>query len=180
MMNNILYWIIMMMGISLVLTQSVVSASVNLSSPINSSSFEENLKSKIQNLISNALNDTDNITNSSFISNGSNHSSSNIIVSNNKVMSTVNSNNGTSSSINDQVKTINGECSSIKVGGNGNDTIASAGNCNDEITGGRGADKFTCGEGNDTIKDFNPNEGDVIFDKQNCETVLKNGDSEYK
>jgi Ca2+-binding RTX toxin-like protein len=91
-------------------------------------------------------------------------------------MSTVNSNgsdSSSSSSIKDQVKTINGICSSIKVGGNGNDTIASSGECNDEMTGGSGADKFSCGEGNDTIKDFNPKEGDVILDKQNCETILE-------
>ena len=172
---NALYSIIMMVGISLISTSSFVNASVNQSGSINSSSFGDNLKSKIQNLISNALNDTDSLMNSSFITNGSNHSSSNIIISKNRVMSTVNSSSGedsSSSSIKDQVKTINGVCSSNKVGGNGNDTIASSGKCNDEMTGGPGADKFTCGEGDDTIKDFNPKEGDVILDKQNCEIVL--------
>ena len=173
-----------MFVISLISAPAFVAASVNQSSSVNSSSFEDKLKSKIQNFVSNVLNDTDNIMNSSFInsgnimnssfmSNGSNHSSSNVIISSNRVMSTVNTNDSdsSSSSIKDQIKTINGVCSSIKVGGNGNDTIASLGNCNDEMTGGPGADKFTCGEGNDTIKDFNPKEGDVILDKQNCETV---------
>ena len=72
-----------------------------------------------------------------------------------------------------KVTTINGVCNSIKVGGNGNDTLLSSGNCNDELTGGLGADKFTCGEGNDTIKDYNPKEGDVILDRQNCEKYYK-------
>lgn len=86
----------------------------------------------------------------------------------------MNSNNGGNgnSIIKDQVTSINGVCSSIKIGGNGNDTLASSGNCNDELTGGAGADKFTCGEGNDTIKDYNEEEGDLILDRQNCEIIL--------
>jgi hypothetical protein len=32
-----------------------------------------------------------------------------------------------------------------------------------------GADKFTCGEGNDSIRDYGSKEGDVILDRQNCE-----------
>ena len=84
------------------------------------------------------------------------------------------SNNGSegNSLVKDKVTTINGVCNSEKVAGSGNDTLFSSGNCNDELTGGPGADKFTCGEGNDTIEDFNPKEGDVILDEQNCETVL--------
>ena len=135
----------------------------------------KSLRSSINNLISNALNDTDNTLNSSFLTNASNLTSSNIIISNNKVISTVNSNGSGSSSrsiIKDQVKTINGVCTSIKVGGNGNDTLYSSGSCNDELTGGVGADKFTCGEGLDTVKDYNPTEGDIILDKQNCEKIL--------
>ena len=103
-------------------------------------------------------------------------SSSQFIISKNKVTSTVNSNGSDSSSsssvIKNQVKTINGVCTSTKVGGNGNDTLASSGNCDDELTGGAGADKFTCGEGNDTIRDYNSKEGDVILDRQNCEKIL--------
>lgn len=90
-------------------------------------------------------------------------------------MSTVNgngSNDITSSITENQVKTINGVCTSTKVGGNGNDTLASSGKCNDDLTGGSGADKFMCGEGNDTVKDYNPKEGDIILDKQNCEKIL--------
>jgi len=183
-MNAFLYPITTVVVLSLILAPAFVAASVNQSKLINSSSFEDNLKSKIQNFVSNVLNDTDNIMNSSFINsgnimnsssttNGSNHSSNNIIISSNRVMSTINTNDSgsSSSSIKDQVKTINGVCSSIKVGGNGNETISSSGTCDDEMTGGPGADKFTCCEGNDTIKDFNPKEGDVILDSQNCETV---------
>ena len=170
---------IMVLATSLTLSPSFVSASDNQLMSVNSSistDFGDNLKSKIQDLISNSLNDTDKIINSSsLLGNGSNMSSSQVIISKNKVTS-VNSNTADSSSsssrIMDQVKTINGVCTSIKVGGNGNDTLYSSGNCNDELTGGLGADNFTCGEGNDTIKDYNPEEGDVISDRQNCEKIL--------
>ena len=82
------------------------------------------------------------------------------------------SDSSSSSIIKDQVKTINGVCTSTKVGGNGNDTLISSGDCNDELTGGPGADKFMCGEGNDTIRDYNSKEGDTLLDKQNCEKIL--------
>jgi hypothetical protein len=135
--------------------------------------FTTELKSKIDNLISNARNDTGNILNSSFIANGSNLTSSNIIMSNNKVTSIINSSDSSSSSIiKDHVKTINGVCTSTKVGGNGNDTLSSLGNCHDELTGGPGADKFMCGEGNDVVRDYNSEEGDILLDKQNCEKIL--------
>lgn len=134
--------------------------------------FSKNLKSKINNLISDALNDTSN--SSTILSNESNLTSSQLIISNNKVLSnTISNSSGDGNSvIKNQVTTINGVCSSTKVGGNGNDTLASSGNCNDELTGGSGADKFMCGEGNDTIRDYNSKEGDVILDRQNCEKVL--------
>lgn len=175
----LLHAIILMLSISSILTSSFVTVSATQSNSIDlsvSTGFGDDLKSRIQDLFSDALNDTDSITNSStLINNLSNLSSSNFVISKNKVTSIINSNDSDSSSsssiIKDQVKTINGVCSSIKVGGNGNDTIASTGNCNDEMTGGPGADKFTCSEGDDTIKDFNPKEGDVILDKQNCEKV---------
>jgi Ca2+-binding RTX toxin-like protein len=83
-----------------------------------------------------------------------------------------NGSTGSSSLVKDKVTTINGVCNSEKVAGNGNDTLFSAGNCNDVLTGGPGADKFTCGEGNDTIKDYNPKEGDTILDQDNCERIL--------
>lgn len=136
--------------------------------------FANNLKSKIQNQISDALSDTSNIMNSSFQSNGSNLTSSQVLISKNRLMSTMNSNGSSdgNSTIIDKVTTINGICSSVKVGGNGNDTLASAGNCNDELMGGKGGDKFTCSEGNDTIRDYKSEEGDVILDQQNCENIL--------
>lgn len=138
--------------------------------------FGKDLKLKINNMISNYLNETGNILNSSSFTNQSNLSSSSIIISNNKVISSVNNNGSsstsTSSTIKDQVKTVNGVCTSTKIGGNGNDTLASYGSCNDELTGGSGADKFMCGGGNDTITDYNSKEGDSILDKQNCEKIL--------
>lgn len=170
-----------MLAIFSILTSSFVTVFANQSNSINSSvstDFSDNLKSKIQNLISGALNDTGNIINSSsLLSDGSNLSSSQVVISKNKVMSSISSNGtsaeGSSSSIiKDQVKTINGVCFSTKVGGDGNDILASSGNCDDEFTGGLGADKFTCGEGEDTIRDYNEEEGDVILDRQNCKIIL--------
>jgi len=112
---------------------------------------------------------------SSILINGSNHTSSQVVISNNKVLSNVSSdtnNTNGNSIIKNQVRIINGVCSSEKIGGNGNDTFSSSGNCNDQLIGGPGADKFTCGGGNDTIRDYNPKEGDIILDRQNCEIVL--------
>jgi Ca2+-binding RTX toxin-like protein len=175
-----LYALIMMLVIFSILSLSSVTIFANQSNSVNSSpistGFSDNLKSKIRDLIADAINDTDNIINSTtLLSNGSNLSASNIIISKNKVTSTVNSNDsdsGSSSVIKDQVTTIDGVCSSIKMGGNGNDTLSSSGKCNDELTGGSGADKFTCGEGNDTVRDYNSKEGDILLDKQNCEKIL--------
>jgi Ca2+-binding RTX toxin-like protein len=167
--------IIIALSIIAILTTSFVSVSaieLNFTGDT-TNNFTKNLKSKIDNIISNALNDTDSMLNSSFITNGSNLTSNNVIISNNKVASIVSSNgsDGSSSIIKDQVKTINGVCSSIKVGGNGNDMLASSGKCNDELTGGLGADKFMCGDGNDIVKDYNSKEGDIILDRQNCEKI---------
>lgn len=178
-MTALLHAIILTLSILSILTSSFVTVSASQSNSKDlsvSTGFGEDLKSRIQGLLSDALNDTDNITNSStLLSNLSNLSSSNILISKNKITSIINSNdsdsNSSSSIIKDQVNTINGVCNSIKVGGNGNDTLASTGNCNDEFTGGAGADKFMCGEGNDTVKDYNSKEGDVILDKQNCEKI---------
>lgn len=163
-------------GIFVVLATLLVSVSatkLNLTDDI-TTNFTTNLKSRISDLMSEALNDTGNLLNSSILlSNNSNLSSNQITISNSQVISTMNSNSsGSNSLIRDKVTTINGVCNSEKVAGNGNDTLFSAGNCNDVLTGGPGADKFTCGEGNDTIKDYNPKEGDTILDKDNCERIL--------
>jgi hypothetical protein len=132
-------------------------------------------KRKKKYVVANALNDTNNVLNSSVLTNESNQTS-NVIVSKNKVKSTMRSNSSgtadSSSIIKDKVTTKNAVCNSEKICGTGNDILYSFGNCNDLLTGGPSADKFTCGEGNDTIKDYNPEEGDVILDQANCETVL--------
>ena len=159
------------------LTSSFLPVLANQSSSINSSSttkFSDNLEARIQNLISNALNDSGTLLNSSSgIFNDSNLSSNQMIISSNKIMSSISNNStGSSSLVKDKVTTINGVCNSEKVAGDGNDTLFSAGNCNDVLTGGPGADKFTCGEGNDTINDYNPKEGDTILDQENCEKIL--------
>jgi Ca2+-binding RTX toxin-like protein len=151
---------------------SVSATELNLSDA-RTSNFTKNLKSKINDLVSSALSDTENFANSSILlSNNSNLSSNQIVISNNKIVSTMSSNGSDNNSlIKDKVTTINGVCNSEKVAGAGNDTLLSMGQCNDQLTGGPGADKFQCGEGNDTIKDFNPKDGDIILDRQNCEKV---------
>jgi Ca2+-binding RTX toxin-like protein len=168
--------IIIGLSILAILTVSLVSVSaseLNFADNI-TSNFTKNLKSKINDLMSGALNDTENFVNSSILlSNNSNLSSNQIVISNSKVISTMNTNgSGSNSLIKDKITTINGVCNSEKVGSDGNDTLLSMGDCNDQLTGGSGADNFQCGEGNDTIKDYNPKEGDTILDQQNCETIL--------
>lgn len=168
--------IIIGLGILSIFTFAFVKALATESNPINArEDFSTDSKSKLRDLFSYSINNTDNILKSSIKTNESNQTSSNSIISKSIFTSTLNNNDSGSSNsssiIKDQIKTINGVCTSTKVGGNGNDTLASTGNCNDELTGGDGADKFMCGEGNDMIKDFNPKEGDVILDGQNCEKI---------
>lgn len=139
--------------------------------------FVGNLNDKINELVSNALNDTGSILNSSntMLTNASNLTSNQIVVSNNKVSSFASNSNssaGTDSIIKNQISTVNGVCTANAVGGAGNDTLASSGVCNDQLTGGPGADRFICGEGSDTVRDFSSEEGDVIVDPQNCETTI--------
>jgi hypothetical protein len=158
-------------GSSLASSKLVISKSNILS---NTTSNTNGTKSLIKYQLTNPFKDSSSFSNSSIQGNGSNLTSSQIIISKNKIMSTMSSNgsSGDGSIIKDRVTTVNGVCNSIKIGGNSNDTLFSAGNCNDELTGGKGADKFTCGDGNDTIKDYNPKEGDIIVDRQNCEKIL--------
>ena len=139
--------------------------------------FTSHLNDKIDEIVSNALNETGSILNSSntMLSNGSNLTSNQIIVSNNEVSSFASNSNsrvGADSVIKNQISTVNGVCTANAVGGAGNDTLASSGVCNDQLTGGPGADKFICGEGSDTVRDFSSEEGDVIVDPQNCETTI--------
>ena len=139
--------------------------------------FTSNLNDRIDELVSNALNDTSSILNSTnaVVSNASNLTSSQIVVSNNNVSSFVSNSNssaGAGSIIKNQISTVNGVCTANAVGGAGNDTLASGGVCNDQLTGGPGADKFICGEGSDTVRDFSAEEGDIIVDPQNCEKTI--------
>ncbi len=56
----------------------------------------------------------------------------------------------------------------LLVGGNGNDHLA-AGSGDDVLYGGPGSNYFDCGDGIDTVVDYNPSQGDVITN--NCEIV---------
>ena len=139
--------------------------------------FTSNLNDRINELVSNALNDTSSILNSTnaVVSNASNLTSSQMVVSNNNVSSFVSNSNssaGADSIIKNQISTVNGVCTANAVGGAGNDTLASGGVCDDQLTGGPGADKFICGEGSDTVRDFSAEEGDIIVDPQNCEKTI--------
>jgi Ca2+-binding RTX toxin-like protein len=131
----------------------------------------ENFTEKVEKIVSDAVNDTKGAlsSTSAIVSNGSNLSSSQIIISNNQ---SVSASAGEGSLILNQIKNENGVCTATKIGGSGNDTLSSQGVCNDQLTGGLGADKFVCGQGTDTLRDFSPEEGDTIIDRQNCETLL--------
>ena len=178
-MNAILYTSIIAVAMLLIfnfnLHMPIFAIELNLTDSM-TNDFAKNLKSEINKMVASALNDSSNVLNSSLLTNESNQSSNNVIVSQNTVQSFMRSNassgNHSSSIIKNKVTTTNGVCNSDKVGGNGNDTLYSSGNCNDMLTGGLGADKFMCGEGNDTIRDYNSKEGDVILDRQNCEEIL--------
>lgn len=131
--------------------------------------YTDNLNTEIDKLVKNTINDTTtNVLNSTnaALSNGSKVSSSQIITSNNQTSA-----NGGAVILN-QIENKNGECNSTTVGGPGNDTLSSKGVCNDQLSGGPGADKFICGEGTDTIRDYNPDEGDTITDAKNCEKII--------
>ena len=146
----------------------IVRASLNLDSI---DELTENLNTGIEKIVSEAVNNSKNALNTSsvILSNGSNVSSSQIIISNNQ---SVSASAGEGSLILNQIKNENGVCTATKIGGAANDTLSSQGVCDDQLTGGLGADRFTCGQGNDTIRDYSPEEGDIIIDRQNCETVL--------
>jgi hypothetical protein len=133
--------------------------------------FTESINAEVEEIVSDALNNTKSALKSSsaILSDASNVSSSQIIISNNHSVST---SAGQGSLILNQIENKNGVCTATKIGGPGNDTLSSEGPCNDQLTGGLGADKFTCGQGTDTIRDYSPDEGDRIIDRQNCEMVL--------
>ena len=168
--------ILVVLSITMPFFGNVLAAELNSIGEI-TNDFTSNLNDRINELVSNALNETNSILNTSntMLSNASNLTSNQIVVSNNKVSSFAsNSNNsaGADSVIKNQISTVNGVCTSNAVGGAGNDTLASSGVCNDQLTGGPGADKFICGEGSDTVRDFSSEEGDIIADPHNCEKTI--------
>jgi hypothetical protein len=134
--------------------------------------FTRNLQNNISNKLSDVLNyriDGLNInyqgaiSSNIFNSNATNNASS---------MQTIQSSNDGNGIVSSQTSIINGVCTNTLIGGDGNNTLSSSGNCNDHFTGAKGADTFICGGGRDVIRDYNPNEGDIIVDKGNCETVI--------
>jgi hypothetical protein len=149
------------------------SDSDSLSSAIKN--FTQNLEDEIGQYVSEAIS----ASNSSLVNltspgqpNGSNILSSQVVTSNNNsVVSFTNSTGGNGSVITNQITNRNGVCTSNIVGGLFNETLSSNGICNDQLTGGGGGDRFICGEGTDTIRDFNADEGDIIVDPKNCETT---------
>jgi Ca2+-binding RTX toxin-like protein len=135
--------------------------------------FTRNLQNNISDKISNVLNyriDGLNINYQGAISSSifNNSNSASTISSMQTIQSSENS-DGIESS---QTSIINGVCNNTIIGGDGNNTLSSSGNCNDHFSGGKGADTFICGGGTDMIRDYNPNEGDILVDKENCETIL--------
>jgi hypothetical protein len=127
--------------------------------------FTKSLSDEIKDMVpTSSINSSINSTGNVISSTASNTTSSQIVVSKN--------NNTTGGIISNQVINKNGVCSSYMVGGPGNDTLSSNGVCDDQLIGGLGADKFVCGQGTDTVRDFNPEEGDIIIDPQNCETIM--------
>jgi hypothetical protein len=87
-------------------------------------------------------------------------------------MQTIQSSKDSDGIVSSQSSIINGVCTNTLIGGDGNNTLSSSGDCDDQFTGGKGADTFSCGVGMDIIRDYNPDDGDVIVDKANCETIL--------
>jgi hypothetical protein len=150
----------------------IARASLNLDSIDElTENLTEDLNAEIEKIVTEAVNNSESALNTSsvILSNSSNVSSSQIIISNNQ---SVSASAGEGSLILNQIKNENGVCTATKIGGAANDTLSSQGMCNDQLTGGLGADKFSCGQGNDTIRDYSPDERDVIIDRQSCETVL--------
>ena len=136
------------------------------------SNFTRNLQNNISNKLSDVLNykiDGLNInyqgaiSSNIFNSNATNNASS---------MQSIQSSNDGSGIVSSQTSIINGVCNNTLIGGDGNNTLSSSGNCNDHFNGGKGSDTFICGGGTDVIRDYNPNEGDILVDKGNCETVI--------
>jgi hypothetical protein len=139
--------------------------------------FTRDLETEISDSISSSLNNTDNmastqvITSNLFNGNVDNNFSSQTVT---KSSNNGGGNGGISIGLTGSVNiNSNGICTNTLIGGDSSDVMSSTGNCDDQLTGGNAADKFICGAGKDVIKDYNAKEGDIILDKQNCETILK-------
>src|ERR687897_3271123 len=128
--------------------------------------FTRNLQNSISDKVSNVLNyriEGLNINYQGAIS--GNILNNNNATNNTSSMQTIQSSNGGSGIVSSQTSIINGVCNNTLIGGDGNNTLSSSGNCNDHFNGGKGADTFICGGGTDVIRDYNPNEGDILVDK---------------
>jgi Ca2+-binding RTX toxin-like protein len=134
--------------------------------------FTRNLQNSILNKLHDVLNyriDGLNINYQGAISSSiSNNNATNNISS----MQTIQSSKDSDGIVSSQISIINGVCTNTLIGGDGNNTLSSSGSCNDQFTGGKGADTFICGAGTDMIRDYNPDEGDITVDGENCETIL--------
>lgn len=178
--------LIKLAGIAIVLAMIFASTSLSHTSLASKSESEESLSEAIKNFtkslqeeIKQYVSEAKSNSNSSLanlnsrgLPNGSNIVSSQVVNSNNNsVVAFTNSTGGNGSIITSQVINKNGVCTSNIVGGPFNETLSSKGICNDQLTGGGGGDRFICGEGSDTITDFNSDEGDIIADPKNCEIM---------
>jgi Ca2+-binding RTX toxin-like protein len=165
--------ILMIFSMSLLLAGFEKAVAIQDLGPIDeiTENITENIRSQVEKTVFEALNKSKSSlnTSSAILSNGLNVSSSQIILSNNE---SVLAGAGQDSLILNHIEVKNGQCTATKIGGSANETLSSQGVCNDQFTGGPGADKFICGQGIDTIRDFCPNDGDTIIDRQSCETVL--------
>ena len=133
--------------------------------------FTRNLQNNISDKVSNVLNiEGLNINYQGAISSSifNNSNSTNNLSS----VQTIQSSNDDKGIVSSQTSIVNGVCTNTLIGGDGNNTLSSNGNCDDQFAGGKGADTFVCGGGTDVIRDHNPNEGDILVDKENCETIL--------
>src|ERR671921_2098064 len=129
--------------------------------------FTRNLQNNISDKVSNVLNiEGLNINYQGAISSSifNNSNSTNNLSS----VQTIQSSNDDKGIVSSQTSIVNGVCTNTLIGGDGNNTLSSNGNCDDQFAGGKGADTFVCGGGTDVIRDHNPNEGDILVDKENC------------
>ena len=134
--------------------------------------FTRNLQNNISDKVSNVLNNRIEGLNINYQGAVSSSILNNNATNNISSMQTIQSSKDSDGILSSQSSIINGVCTNTLIGGDGNNTLSSSGDCDDQFTGGKGADTFICGGGTDVIRDYNPNEGDIIVDEENCETIL--------